>query len=203
MPYYYEEKPEVKFKRYAWSARVRGFDIDFVTGSGVFSAKRIDLGTKALIEGMIIKKDWEVLDLGCGYGAVGIIAAKMGAKVILTDVNASACSLARQNLKLNNVKGKVIQSQGFEMIKKSFDSILFNPPFSAGLKACFSLIIECRSHLKQGGLLQVVARNKVGGKRFKELMLSEFSNCEVIYKKGGYFVYASKKESSEKEEGSS
>jgi len=186
------QKSELGLKKI--SVVLRGKGLEFYTGSGVFSKDKIDDGSYTLIQNAIIKKGWKILDFGCGYGAVGVAIAKSEeTDVLLADVNERAVHLAEKNIELNKVKAEARTSDLFSNIPEKFDAILLNPPQSAGKKLCFRMIEESGGHLNKGGLLQLVARPRKGGKTLAEKMKEIFRNVEVIAKGAGFSVYASKK----------
>ena len=193
MAHYYSKKQESPLNLKTISAVLRGKRMEFYTGSGVFSRDKIDDGSYILIENVIIRKGWKVLDLGCGYGAVGISIAKSeNADVVLADVNERAVHLAGKNIELNKVNASARTSDLFSNIPEKFDTILLNPPQSAGKKLCFQMIEESKEHLNKNGLLQLVARPKKGGRTLAEKMKEVFGNVEVISKGAGFSVYVSK-----------
>lgn len=176
------------------SGVLRGSRLEFYTGSGVFSPKRIDTGSELLANKCAIKGGWRVLDLGCGYGAVGIAVARAfpSVEVVMADINRRAVSLALMNIKLNRLKNaSASQSDIFSGVSGNFDAILLNPPQSAGKKLCIRMISESRGFLRKNGVLQVVARHNKGGKSLKEAMACVFGNAEDVAIKSGYRVYAS------------
>ncbi len=196
MEHYYSEKPESELKIYEIPLNVLGLNCKILSASGLFSKKKIDYGTRVLIENCIIKDNDYVLDLGCGYGAIGIaLALTKNIKVLMSDINERAIMIAKMNVKRFNLrdKVKVIKSNGFEKIKDKFDVILWNPPQTAGKKLCFRLIEEAKDHLKINGSLQLVARHNKGGKSLMEKMKEVFNNVTTIAKYGGYRVYLSYK----------
>jgi len=137
-----------------------------------------------------------VLDLGCGIGVIGISVKLLypKTKVLLSDINERAIMLSKkniENLKLENIDA--IKSDIFSDIKKEFDAILVNPPQTAGKEVCFKIIEESLNHLKEKGLLQLVARHKKGGLSLKEKMLSVFGNVRETAKESGFRVYVSEK----------
>lgn len=177
---------------------LRGLNLEIYTASGIFSVKKIDKGTWTLIEKMEIHGE-SVLDLGCGIGIVGISYSffDKNAKITLSDINQRAIKVSKMNikkLKLKNIKAR--QSDLFEKLDEKFDNIISNPPLSAGMSVCSKIIEESYNHLNKDGLLQVVARHKHGGSRIMKKMQETFKNCKVLAKKGGYWVYASKKTTS-------
>ena len=195
--HYYSETQTSIFKKQKIQAKVRNIDLELFTGPGVFSYKKIDKGTKLLVEHALIKKDWKVLDLGCGYGVVGITISKAfpDTEVVLVDINKRAVSLAKENIRLNNaLNARALWSDLFSKINEQFDTILLNPPQTAGKEVCFAMITKSKTFLVKGGLLQLVARHNVGGKVLSEKMLEVFHNMQEIGKKAGYRVYVSEKQ---------
>jgi 16S rRNA G1207 methylase RsmC len=146
---------------------------------------------------MVLPESGNVLDLGCGYGAVGIVAAASYplVHVYMVDVNARAMWLARENARRNRVDNVVLRG-GFlyEPLKDmEFDAILSNPPVSAGLKVVLPIIEQAPEHLANGGSLQMVVRSKIGGKRLSGVMEEAFGQVEVLARQSGYRVLLSKK----------
>lgn len=193
--HYFTEKPRSRIKYGLIRARLRGGDYEFLTASGVFSCKKIDRGTALLAEKMIIKDGSKVLDLGCGYGVLGIVAARIGrdVKVILTEINRRAANLAEKNLERNAVSNAEVRRGSFyePVPGEVFDVILCNLPMSAGLKVVYRIIEESKDHLAEEGSLQVVVRRGAG--RIKEKMHATFGNVTTLAKKGGYRVFLSEK----------
>ena len=103
--HYFSERPSSPDRRGLVRARLRGMDLEFLTSSGVFSVRRVDRGTRLLVESMVLPEGGRVLDMGCGYGVVGVVAGRLvpGLEVWMTDVNERAVSLARLNVKRNGV----------------------------------------------------------------------------------------------------
>lgn len=193
--HYFTAKPQSPLKLRKISAVMRGIGLEFFTGSGIFSPDKIDFGTALLANNCIIKEEWKVLDLGCGYGAVGIAIAKAhpSCKLTLIDINERAVMLAKKNAKTNYAEVEVIQGNMYEPVAgRKFDAILLNPPQTAGKKICEQMILEGKNHLVGDGLFQLVARHNKGGSRFEKYMKEVYGNAETIAKKGGYRVYVSK-----------
>ncbi|RMF55552.1 class I SAM-dependent methyltransferase [Candidatus Woesearchaeota archaeon] len=195
MSHYFSKKQDSPLRLREVSLEFENQIFSFLTGSGTFSPKKIDSGTMILIKYMIVKPEWRVLDLGCGYGPVGIVAAKLfpSARVVMSDVNERAIGLAVKNVKRNSIKNaEVIESDLFENIKEKFNTVLCNPPQTAGKKVCFSIIEQSKDYLLKDGLLQIVARHNKGGKALSGRMEDVFGNVSVLGKKAGYRVYCSK-----------
>lgn len=194
--HYYSEKPKSKVQLALIRTYFRGRFFEFLTCTSVFSKKRIDLGTRLLVESMILPKEGDFLDLGCGYGPVGIAAAKMspGINVVMTDVNERAVWLAKENLKRNRIKnGKTLQGFMYEPVEsRRFKTILSNPPVSAGMEIVTSIIQGAPSHLTEDGWFQLVVRSRKGGKRLFSELEKTFGNVEVLARRSGYRVLYSK-----------
>jgi len=194
--HYFVKHPKSKLDLGVLRTYFRGRLFEFVTASGVFSRTRIDLGTRLLIEFMILPERGSVLDVGCGYGPVGIAAATFNPnlKVFMTDVNERAVWLAKENAKRNALQNvEVKQGPLYEPVGDTrFETILSNPPITAGMKVVEPLITQAPKHLVKDGELQVVVRSKIGGKRLTSLMNRAFGNVDILARKGGYRILLSK-----------
>ena len=141
----------------------------------------------------------DVLDLGCGYGTIGITLKKFfeNIKVTMLDINERAIGLANKNVKINGLKDIVIkESDGFDIIKEDekFDFVVTNPPIRAGKKVIYKMYEDSFNHLKKGGALYLVINKKHGAPSTKEFLTSLFGNCEVLDKKTGFNVIKCVKE---------
>ena len=198
--HYYTKSPKSELKYYSIESQVLGKRISMTTCSGVYSPHKLDKGSIFQLQKSRIRKDDSVLDLGCGYGTVGILIKKIYPEtdVWMTDINERAVECARKNARKNKIYAKIVQGDGFENIKKTdFDTVLFNPPVNAGLKVCYKLIAGSFDHLKIGGMLQVVVRLREGGESIVNKMKSIFGNAEKVCKSGIYSIYISKKKRKE------
>src|SRR3989344_9380501 len=196
MEHYFSENQQSRMYIKKIRQKIKNIDFEFCTSSGIFSKDNVDRGTLVLAENMIIGKGYKVLDIGCGIGILGIAAARLfGASIAMSDINKRAVMLAKDNIKLNNVKAEIYQGNLYDKIKENnFDVILSNPPQTAGKEICFELIGQSKNHLKNNGSLQLVARHNKGGKTLSGKMKEVFGNVKVIAKKSGYWVYMSVKE---------
>lgn len=191
--HYYDRKQDSKVKITPVFMNIRGIRFSFSLVSGTFSAKKVDKGTLILARGMLVDESWAMLDVGCGVGVLGVVAGRFCKKVYLSDPNERAVSFAKENLKLNNVTG-VVGIGEYYIFNKKFDSILLNPPQTAGKEVCFRLISEGYDNLKKNGYMQVVARKNKGGESIKNKLEEIFGNVRVIAREAGYCIYVSKKE---------
>ncbi len=196
--HYFAAHPKSKIKLGIIHTHLRGRPFEFLTASGVFSKKRVDLGTRLLIESMVLPEKGCVLDVGCGYGAVGIAAAVFNPnlRVVMVDVNERAVRLAKQNIEINNVNNaEVRRGHLYEPVKNStFNCVLSNPPVSAGMETVKAIIVEAPKHMTDKALFQMVVRSKIGGKRLRTLLESAFGNAEILARKSGYRVFISEKQ---------
>jgi len=196
--HYFAESPKSQARFGLVRTCLRGVPFEFITGSSVFSVKRVDLGTRVLIESMVLPEKGCVLDVGCGYGAVGIAAAKFNPKlhVVLTDVNRRAVLLARQNAGKNHVsKIEVRHGSLYEPVKNlCFNCILSNPPVSAGMKTVEAIIRGAPTVMACSGTFQMVVRSKIGKKTLPEIFSDTFDgNFKVLAIESGYRVFLAEK----------
>ena len=197
--HYYTPSPTSRKIKREINAIIRGSSFRFITYSGVFSPRDLDYATLLLADNMHLPEDGLILDMGSGYGPLGIVAARIRprAKVIMADVNRRALSAARENIKLNNtLNASVVESDFFANLtglKGSIDAIITNPPIAIGLKSIFSFIEDSIDFLRPGGSLQLVARHNKGGSRLESHMKGVCGNVAQLAKSGGFRVYMSVK----------
>ncbi|MCW4002693.1 MAG: methyltransferase [Candidatus Bathyarchaeota archaeon] len=190
--HYFASAPKSEDKFGLIRTTLRGKTFEFLTSSSVFSKRRIDQGTRILIEAMVLPQSGNVLDVGCGYGAVGIIAATVNPqlRVIMTDVNMRAVRLARQNTQLNKVtNAEVRYGHLYEPVQDTkFNCILSNPPVSAGMETVKAIVQGAPAVMTYEASFQMVIRSKIGGKTLPAVFNQTFSNCEVLARESGYRV---------------
>jgi 16S rRNA (guanine1207-N2)-methyltransferase len=196
--HYFTEHPKSKARYGLIRTYLRGRAFELLTASGVFSKRRVDLGTRLLIESMVLPKKGCALDIGCGYGAVGIVAATVepSLEVYLVDVNGRAVWLARQNIEKNRIYNAEAK-RGFlyePMKDLAFDCVLSNPPVSVGMQTVKSIILEAPAHMTNGATFQMVVKSKVAGKRLCAFFEEAFGKFEVLARESGYRVLLSRRE---------
>lgn len=195
--HYFSERPKSEERFGLIRTSLRGRNFEFLTSSSVFSKRQVDLGTRVLIEAMVLPSEGCLLDVGCGYGVVGIVAATLnpGLRVFMSDVNMRAVRLARRNVEINRVLCNVDVRFGFcyePVSGLKFDCVLSNPPVSAGMDTVKAIISGARSVLGPGGSFQMVIRSKIGVKTLPELFEETFGNCCVMARESGYRVLVGK-----------
>ena len=195
--HYFSRRPESPERRGLLRCRLRGLDFEFVTSSGVFSPRALDRGTRLLVESMVLPERGAVLDVGCGYGPVGIAAARLRPRleVWMTDVNERAVALAEENAIRSRVGVVVRLGDLYEPVGGVvFGAILSNPPISAGMKRVVEpLVGGAVDHLVGGGSLQLVVQSNKGGRAVASLMEGYFGGVEVVARGGGYRILMSVK----------
>ena len=173
-----------------------GKPFEFLTASSVFSKRKVDCGTRLLIEAMILPETGTVLDIGCGYGVVGIAVAKFKPKlhVVMTDVNARAVRLAKKNVSLNKVTNAEVRYGFFyEPVEDfKFNCVLSNPPVSAGMETVKAIVAGAPKVMAAGASFQMVIRSKIGAKLLPELFTETFGNCRVVARESGFRVLMGK-----------
>lgn len=191
--HYYDPCPPPPRKHFIIKLNVRGQFLELVSSSGVFSKDKVDLGTMVLIESLDLPEEGEVLDMGCGYGVIGITIAKLypKLKVTMVDVNPVAVKLVRENIARNDVpNAEVLRSHLYSLLEgRRFNAIVTNPPLAAGYRTIFPMIEGAYAHLKEGGYLQLVLRKGVNAIPAK--MEGVFHNIQTVSKKSGYRVFKS------------
>lgn len=163
----------------------------FVTDRGVFSKDGVDYGTAVLLRLVAQEKlEGPVLDLGCGYGVVGIVVKTLFPQCVVTssDVNSRAIDLTQCNAERNHVQITTILSNGFSSIPQQFQCVLTNPPIRAGKQIIYQMFDDAYAHLEKNGLLLVVIRKKQGAESAVRKLEAIFGNCEVVERDKGFWI---------------
>lgn len=171
-----------------------GNSLQFDTDAGVFSRDGLDTGSRVLMEALPVLNG-RVLDLGCGWGAVGVTIKKRWPQIdlVMTDVNQRAVDLSRSNLALNGVTAETLQGDGFENVTGSFDFVITNPPIRAGKQAIYAMFADARDRLHPGGRLYIVIRKQQGAPSALKYLREIFAQSEVIAREAGFWVIESTK----------
>lgn len=176
---------------------INGILYRFYTDSGVFSKNRVDFGSLLLIESLLknLTDEDNFLDLGCGYGPIGIVVKKQFPKIDVhqVDINEKAVLLTNKNSKLNKVTTKSYLSKGFAEVGEKFSVISLNPPIRAGKKVVFELYQDSYKNLKENGSFWIVIRKKQGALSHLEYLKTIFKKVKIITKNKGYFVICMQK----------
>lgn len=191
---YYAENPDSAHDIHELKVTLLGRSFTFLTDSGVFSKKMVDYGSQVLLNTLDFEKGKTLLDLGCGYGPLGISLAKVqGVKPTMVDVNNRAIDLAKQNAQKNGVEADIFHSNIYEKVNGTFDYIISNPPIRAGKQVVHTIISESINYLKVGGNLTIVIQKKQGAPSAKAKMEEVFGNVEILKRDKGYYILRSEK----------
>ena len=188
--HYYTENPEAAHAYRLVPCELKGRRLTLKTDAGVFSREHLDPGSSLLIESVPAQKG-RILDLGCGYGPIGIAfaAAEKDCSVVMSDVNRRSLELAQENLERNGIQNaQTVFSDGCNGLEDTFDLILSNPPIRIGKQALQSMWADCYEHLNENGSFYIGIRKKQGAPSAKQFLASLFGNCETVERKGGYHV---------------
>lgn len=167
------------------------------TDLGVFSKDNIDAGTYAFLKVLIpLQLHGRILDIGCGYGALGLTLASFmpESQFVLSDVNERALNLTKSNiqsLKLMNVT--CLQSDIYQNIEGLFNAIVINPPIRAGKKVIYQMFKGAYDYLVDGGSLFIVIRKSHGAFSARDYIESIYGNCTLLKRDKGYYIYQANK----------
>ena len=189
MPQYFDNvdlKSEIK----EYSTDILDVKLKFKTDNGVFSKDKLDFGTRTLLENLPLDElNGNVLDIGCGYGPIGIYLKKAtSCNVDMCDVNKRAIHLANMNAKLNNVDVNIFESDVYSNINKKYNFIVTNPPIRVGKDILYSIVMNAKDYLLDNGVLFLVVHKDQGAKSML-FDLQKVYNVEVIKKNKGFFIF--------------
>ncbi len=192
---YYAENPDAAHDIHELRVDLLGEKMTFLTDAGVFSKKIVDFGSQLLLKCLEVNQGETVLDVGCGYGPLGLSLAKAyGVQATMVDINTRALDLARRNAEKNNAKATIFQSNIYARVQGRFDHVISNPPIRAGKQVVHEIIEKSKDFLEIGGDLTIVIQKKQGAPSAKSKMEDVFGNCEILKKDKGYYILRSVKE---------
>jgi len=198
---YFENNPDLTSRRMEVSHRYKDVLFVFSTDAGVFSKSEMDVGSALLLDNFSMHQPHaRVLDVGCGYGVLGIMIAKTNpaSEVLMIDVNERAIALAKENMIRNEVSNaKCFLSDLYQSVNGDFDIIVSNPPIRAGKAIVHRIFSEGYDRLKPGGFMMIVIRKKQGAPSAERKLFEIFENVETVDRKKGYHIFLSRKKTSE------
>ena len=187
---YYTADPHSESRPVPCAFPYRGYGLNFMTDAGVFSKGELDVGSRLLLDALP-ELSGDVLDLGCGWGAIGVAVARANraARVVMADVNHRALDLTRQNCERNGVTAEVIESDGMAAVMgRKFSAIVTNPPIRAGKQVIYKMFADAAVSLKAGGALYLVIRKQQGAESCVKYLKTLFGAVEKLDKSGGFWV---------------
>ena len=191
---YYTNNPTSEHEARHFTSVFMGRTLAFETDAGVFSKQHIDPGSEILCKSLP-ELYGRVLDMGCGWGAMTVMAlARFPAlDVTMADVTERALDLAVRNVQKNGMQAKAVLSDGFEHVEGEFDAVMTNPPIRAGKAVIYRMFEDAKAHLAEGGRLFLVIRKQQGAPSALKFLKELYAEAETIERDGGYWVIACKK----------
>ncbi|QIH76933.1 methyltransferase [Macrococcoides canis] len=197
MSHYYSEEQTVESNESTISFIMDSHNMKLTTDRGVFSKGGVDFGSNLLVKTFLEDTSpSRVLDVGCGYGTMGLMIAKHHPESIvhMVDVNERALSLAARNGEANSIQNiKVYKSDGLNEVTEQFDAVITNPPIRAGKEVVHRILSDSYNVLEHQGSLYVVIQKKQGMPSAKKKMEEVFGNVAVLKKDKGYYILKSVK----------
>ena len=194
MSHYFENDKNLKSEIKELSYKYDSSFFFFFSDNGVFSKDYIDYGSRLLLESYMknARNDIRVLDVGCGYGYLGIVIGVLtNSYVDMIDVNKRAVHLTEKNIKrYKDFKGKAFISDAYENIKEKYNVIITNPPIRVGKDKVLEILENAFDHMEDDGELYFVIRRDQGALSIKK-RLESTQKVEIINKDKGYFVFKS------------
>ncbi len=195
MEHYFTNNENLKSELITINYKCDDNEFTFFSDNGVFSKRKIDFGSNLLIETIIKninKTDLRILDVGCGYGLIGISLAKiLKSQALMSDVNKRALHLTKKNIAYNKVNGETIESNAYENITGTYDLIVTNPPIRAGKKQVYNILDNASKYLKKDGELWFVIRKEQGAKSTIEHLKDRYQ-VNIMEKSKGFYIIMAK-----------
>lgn len=188
--HYYTNAPTSEHEERSFRAVFAGKVLAFDTDAGVFSKQHVDPGSELLCKSLPDDLSGDVLDMGCGWGAMTVMTLARFPKcsVTMADVNERALGLAVSNVEKNRMKAVAVLSDGFEKIEGLFDAVITNPPIRAGKAVIYKMFEDAKAHLREGGSLYLVIRKQQGAPSALKFLKELYRKAEVIERDGGYWI---------------
>ena len=190
--HYYTAAPASAHEERHFDVAFTGKMLRFETDAGVFSKQHVDPGSLLLCRSLPDDLSGDVLDMGCGWGAMTVLtlAAHPDVRMTMADVNERALALAEGNVRANGMQATALLSDGFSRVEGLFDAVITNPPIRAGKAVIYGMFEDARAHLKPGGRLFLVIRKQQGAPSALKFLQSVYAQAQVIERDGGYWIIA-------------
>lgn len=197
--HYYTNKPQTESRPQRFTFNLLGHSFMFETDAGVFSKSEVDFGSRVLIDAFEIPSlAGDVLDVGCGYGPIGLSIAKTHPErtIQMMDINERAIHLSQLNAEKNGIQNvHIFESDGLTAVTHDakIAAVLTNPPIRAGKATIFSFYKGAYEVLQPSGELWIVIQKKQGAPSTVVYLEEMFEEVTVVTKKKGYWIVKAKK----------
>ena len=180
---YFENNVNLESNETVISYYFKGQTFHFITDNGVFSKKSIDFGSSLLLQKIILDDGDRVLDIGCGYGVIGLVIAKLNPQILvdMVDINERAIRLSCKNKALNKIENAEISvSNLYQNIAKKYDAII-------------SIASSAFDFLNDTGVFWCVIQKKQGAESMMKLLTKIYQKVTIVEKDKGYWIIEAKK----------
>jgi len=188
---YFDDNTELASEIKTINFYFMGKEYRFFTDNGVFSKGGIDFGSSLLLRNIQAGNYKTILDVGCGYGPMGIICADRfkDSLVTMVDINERAMNLAKQNAIQNGVSNVLIkESFVYQNVTECYDMIISNPPIRAGKEVVNDIILNSINHLNVGGVSYFVIQKKQGAESAIKRLKEVYQKVDIVDKDKGYNI---------------
>lgn len=169
----------------------KGHTIKLFSDNGVFSKNSIDFGSNLLLKTLKVEDAKTILDVGCGYGTLGITIAVLNSNVQVTmvDVNRRALGLTEKAIEENNLtNARCFESNVYENVEGIFDLVISNPPIRAGKQIVHEIILKAYDHLNENGTMWCVIQKKQGADSAIKALKNVYKMVEIVENDKGYCI---------------
>ena len=195
MSHYFINDSNLKSNRRTLDLYLNDNKLSFISDSGVFSNTQIDYGSYTFLKVLLKQENvTDLLDVGCGYGVLGITLKyfKTCQNVDMVDINPKAISLTKENIDYYNLENvNCFISDGLSEVNKLYDRIVINPPIRAGKAVIYKMFDDSLNHLKENGALFIVIKKSLGANSAIKKLQELFKHVEVLEKDKGYYIIKS------------
>lgn len=194
MKQYFDNNENLKSQLRKRIIKIFDQQFEFFTDNGVFAKNGLDFGSRLLLMNLDKEKlGTKVLDVGCGYGPIGILLNKeYHVAVDMVDVNDRALHLTKMNANLNKCTNiNIYKSNWYQNVNDIFDAIITNPPIHAGKKIVYEILLDAKKHLTKKGYLFFVIHKDQGAKSTIN-DLKKYYDVTILERSKGFFVVEAK-----------